>query len=137
MAKGTTFSILLVDDDQDDRMIIDEAFKEIGYESEVKKFINGTGLLQYLENIAPGLYPSLIVLDNTLPDWDAAALLLKLKENRAYQSIPVVVYTTALTPSKKEQLLSKGAYRCYEKGHSMPEIVALVKELREMAEAKQ
>jgi CheY-like chemotaxis protein len=39
MLNGIPFSILVVDDDEDDRIIIDEAFKEIGYEAEIKKFM--------------------------------------------------------------------------------------------------
>lgn len=34
-------------------MIIDEGFKEVGYEAEVKKFIDGKALLYYLEQIEP------------------------------------------------------------------------------------
>ena len=64
---GIPFSILIVEDDEDDRWIIDQAFIEIGYEAEVKKFINGEALFHYLEKIDNSVYPSLIVLDNTLP----------------------------------------------------------------------
>jgi len=46
-----TFLLLVVNDDEDDRFILDEAFKEIGYEAEVLKFHNGQMLLNYLEQI--------------------------------------------------------------------------------------
>ncbi|MEI6950707.1 hypothetical protein V9K67_26230 [Paraflavisolibacter sp. H34] len=74
-------------------MMIDEAFKKIGYEAEVKKFMNGKSLLRYLEETEPSLYPSLIVLDNTLPALDASDLLAVLKSSPSYHPIPVVVYT--------------------------------------------
>ncbi|MDQ3278781.1 MAG: response regulator [Bacteroidota bacterium] len=134
MTNGLAFSILVVDDDEDDRMVIDEAFLEIGYDAEVKKFIDGKALLHYLESISADLYPSLIVLDNTLPQLDATDLLSILKSNSAYNQIPVVIYTTSLSPSKKEQLSAKGAYACFEKGSTMQEIVQLVKDLRNIAE---
>ena len=136
MNNGIPFSILVVDDDADDRMIIDEAFKKIGYEAEVKKFIDGQALLHYLEVIEPSLYPSLIVLDNTLPALEAADILSILKRNSSFGHIPVVIYTTLLTSSKKEQLLAMGAYNCFEKGNSMLEIVDMAKELKSLAEAK-
>ena len=75
MNKGLPFSILVVDDDADDRMNIDEAFQEIGSEAEVKKFIDGEGLLRYLEEIESSVYPSLIVLDHTLTVLEAADIL--------------------------------------------------------------
>jgi CheY-like chemotaxis protein len=55
---GIPFKILLVDDDQDDRLFIDEAFQDIGYAAELKKFKNGDSLLRFLERIDPSLYPS-------------------------------------------------------------------------------
>ena len=136
MANGLPFSILVVDDDVDDRMFIDEAFKEIGYEAEVKKFINGKALFSYLEAIEPELYPSLIVLDNTLPALNASDILSLLKANSSDEHIPVVIYSSLLTTSKNEELLTMGAYACIEKGSSMTEIVQVAKELKSLAEAK-
>jgi CheY-like chemotaxis protein len=135
MKNGLPFTILVVDDDADDRMIINEAFQEIGYEAEVKKFIDGEGLLHYLDQIEPALFPSLIVLDNTLPALDASDMLSILKASPAYKTIPIVVYTTLVSPAKKEQLLSMGAYACLEKGTTMQEVIQVVKELKHLAES--
>ncbi len=100
--KGIPFSILIVEDDDDDRVIIDEAFIEIGYEAEVKKFINGEMMLHYLEKIGPSLYPSLIVLDNTLPKLNATELLGLLKEDPRFSAIPVIIYSTSISPQKSK-----------------------------------
>jgi CheY-like chemotaxis protein len=134
MQDGLPFSILVVDDDEDDRMMIDEAFMEIGSGAAVKKFINGKMFFHYLEQVDPSLYPSLIVLDNTLPELEATDMLRILKKNPLYQSIPVVIYTSSLSPAKKQQLLSQGAYACYEKGNTLQEIVEVVKELKQLSE---
>ncbi|HYH16331.1 MAG TPA: response regulator [Flavisolibacter sp.] len=131
----TTFSLLIVDDDEDDRLIIDDAFEEIGYEAQVKKFINGKMLLAYLKQIERSQYPSLIVLDNTLPELDAEDILVILKSNKDYEAIPVVVYTTSLSPGKKETLLQKGVYRCYEKADVMEKVVQIAKELKQLADS--
>jgi CheY-like chemotaxis protein len=136
MKSGLPFTILLVEDDPDDRMIIDEAFMEIGYQAEVKKFIGSKGLLHYLEQVEPPLYPNLIVLDNNLPEMDAQEVLSRLKQNPSYKHIPVVVYTTSLSPARKEQLLAAGAYACFEKGNNMNEVVQLAKELKHLAESR-
>lgn len=134
MKDGLPFSIVLVDDDLDDQQTIDEAFMEIGFGTEVKKLINGRALLSYLETLDPSLYPSLIVLDNALPELDAIDLLSILKVHPSYQAIPVVVYTTMLTPHKEQQLVTNGAYACYENGNTMQEIIVIAKKLRELAE---
>jgi CheY-like chemotaxis protein len=136
MKQGIPFSILVVDDDEDDRLMINEAFGDIGYAPEVKKFINGKALLHYMQSIDPSLYPSLLVLDNTLPELNALDLLNILKSNPSYKEIPVVVYTTLLTTTKKEQLLAAGAYAAFEKGTTFEEIVQIAKELKAIAEQK-
>lgn len=134
MQNGLPFKILLVDDDADDRSILDDAFLELDYACEVKKFKQGGSLLDYLGQVQPELYPALIVLDNQLPGLDASALLDILKQNPSYQSIPVIVYTTTLTASKEEQLLAKGAFACYEKGDTMQEVVEFTRGLKDLAE---
>lgn len=133
---GIPFSILVVDDDEDDRMIIDDAFAAIDFATEVKKFIDGKALFHYLDSIEASLYPSLIVLDNTLPELEASDILSVLKRNTAYKNIPVVVYTTTVSPAKRQQLLSMGAYACYQKGNTMQEVIALVKELKLVSQKK-
>jgi CheY-like chemotaxis protein len=79
MKNGLPFTILVVEDDADDRVIIDDAFKEVGYEAEVKKFTDGPSLLRYMEQINATVYPSLIVLDNSLPGLEVQDVLLILK----------------------------------------------------------
>lgn len=134
MQNGIPFSIIVVDDDEEDRQVIDEAFQAIGYETEVKKLIDGRELLRYLEEAEPALHPSLIVLDNTLPQMNAADLLATLKSNPSWQDIRVVVYSTLLTPAKKEQLLAAGAYACFEKCSTMQQVIAIASELKKLAQ---
>ena len=126
---------MIVEDDAEDRILIDEAFVEIDFEAEVKKFINGRSLLHYLETVGQEGVPSLIVLDNTLPELDATDLITILKSNPDYRDIAIVVYTTMLTPSMKQQFLSMGVYACYEKGNTLAEIVQVAKELRSIAQS--
>jgi CheY-like chemotaxis protein len=133
MQSGLPFRILVVEDDEDDRLLINEAFGEIGYGSEVKKFKDGQALLHYLSQMEPVLLPSLIVLDNSLPGLDAIDLLRLLKSDQRYKDIRVVIYTTLLTPVKDEQLRKAGAYLCLEKGTTMQEIIQVANRLREIA----
>src|SRR5689334_3547857 len=94
------FKILLVEDDPDDRFIIDEAFIAIGYEAEIKKFIDGDHLFQYLGQIESHQYPALIVLDSVLPRHDAVDILAILKKDPRYSGIRVIVYSTVISPQR-------------------------------------
>ncbi|NTS43740.1 response regulator [Flavisolibacter sp. BT320] len=134
MNDGLPFRILVVEDDEDDRIFIDEAFLEIGYGAEIKKFRDGKMMLDYLEKITPEQYPTVIVLDYNLPGWDAADMLDILKGNTAYDKICLVVYSTVLTSTLTEKLLAAGADACMEKGNTFEELIELAKELRTLSE---
>ncbi|MGN6401669.1 MAG: response regulator [Flavisolibacter sp.] len=134
MSQGLGFSILIVEDDEDDRIIIDEAFMSMGFGAEVKKFINAVALFHYLEQVEQSLFPCLIVIDNTLPKLNATDILSWLKSNVRYQKIPVVIYSTVLSDALKKQLISAGAYACFEKGNSMQQIMDTEKTLKALAE---
>ena len=134
--RTTTFKVLAVEDDADDRMLLDEAFIEIGYEAEIKKVTDGDVMFDYLGKIDSELYPSLIVLDNSLPKKSALDVLNLLKANEAYRDIPVVIYSTLISPHAEEQLLAAGAFACLEKGLALEHIAEAAKWFKQIAEAK-
>jgi CheY-like chemotaxis protein len=135
MTNGISFSILLVDDDADDREFIDDAFVEIGYECEIKKFVSGKDLLKYLANVEPALFPTLIVLDYSIQGMDATDLLRILKQSEAYKNIPVLIYSSTCPPAKAAELKALGAYDCLEKKDSMKELVEMAKKFRDLSKA--
>ena len=136
MKSGLPFSIIVVEDDADDRFILDAAFLEIGYNAAVKKFIDGKAMFKYLVEIEPDpyLFPSLIVLNDTLPFIGTEGILQNLKANPLFQNILVVILSTGISNAKEQQLHSLGAYKCFEKGSTMQEIVDLVKELKNISQ---
>jgi hypothetical protein len=56
-------------------MIINKALQKIGYEAEVGIFMDEDGLFEYLVKIELFQYPSLIVLDDSLPKLEASDVL--------------------------------------------------------------
>jgi CheY-like chemotaxis protein len=135
MNKGLPFTILVVDDDEDDRIIIDEAFKEIGYESEVKKFLEGQSLLAYLNKIDSSVYPSLIVLDNSLPGLDVGGLVSNIKNDERFKTIPVIVYSGTVSQAKKQELQKYGVDAVIEKGTTMQDVVNVAQKFKNIAES--
>jgi CheY-like chemotaxis protein len=125
-----------VDDDAEDREFIDDAFVEIGYECEIKKFISGKDLLKYLENVEPALYPTLIVLDYSIKGMDATDILRILKQSEAYKHIPVLIYSSTCPPSRTAELKALGAYDCLEKEDSMKALVEMAKKFRDLSKAE-
>ena len=90
-------TILCVDDDDDDRDLIDGVIKEIDDSYKVLKASNGEEALGLLSS-AEAL-PCLILLDINMPVMSGKETLKRLKQDQGYSNIPVVVFTTSSNPS--------------------------------------
>lgn len=105
----TKHSILIVDDDADDREIIRDAF-EASREGQDYIFLDdGDKLLDYLAKFAESLPPSLIMLDLNLPGRDGKEILRLLKSNQRLRFIPVVIFTTSSSHRDRETAYELGA----------------------------
>ena len=99
--KEKLLTILLAEDDQDDRYLISEALDESGAESQLYIVETGEELLDYLHN--QGKYtdrekysrPGLILLDLNMPLMDGREALTEIKSDPELRSIPIVVLTTS------------------------------------------
>ena len=113
-ASARPITILIADDDADDRMMASEALEESRLANDLRFVEDGEELLDYLyhrgrfaaadESPRPGL----ILLDLNMPRMDGREALREIKGDPALRSIPVVVLTT----SKAEEDI----YRTYDLG---------------------
>jgi CheY-like chemotaxis protein len=107
-------TILLADDDPDDRLMTREALEESRLMNDFRWVADGESLLDYLrregEYAAPDAAPrpGLILLDLNMPRKDGREALREIKANAELRSIPIVVLTT----SKAEEDI----YRTYDLG---------------------
>ena len=107
-------TILMADDDADDRTLTKEALEEGRLMNELRFVENGEELLEYLRK--QGKYappadaprPGLILLDLNMPRKDGRAVLKEIKSDPDLRTIPVVVLTT----SKADE----DVYRSYDLG---------------------
>jgi CheY-like chemotaxis protein len=105
MSKSSTtgkFSILIADDDADDRELIKAAFEENDFHHNIKFVENGEELLKYLKrtgSYADELthpFPQIILLDLNMPKKDGREALKEIKADNDLKSIPVIVLTTSM-----------------------------------------
>ncbi len=107
-------TILMADDDADDRRLTQEALEEGRLINEVQFVNDGVELLDYLRKegkFAPPAVvhrPGLILLDLNMPRKDGRTVLKEIKNDPALRQIPVVVLTT----SKADEDI----YRSYDLG---------------------
>ncbi len=109
-------SILLVEDDDHIRDLLDRKLVKQGYTVNVAR--NGREALERLEEVEPDL----ILLDLMMPEMDGFTFIEKLRLNSAWKEIPVIVSTAKeLTAEDRARLngyvescLQKGSYSCEE-----------------------
>ena len=109
-----SITILLADDDADDRMMASDALEESRLANDLRCVEDGEELMDYLHrrgkfappNNAPR--PGLILLDLNMPRKDGREALKEIKAEPELRSIPVIVLTT----SKAEEDI----YRTYDLG---------------------
>ena len=129
--KNTNHHLIVVDDDDDDCSIMDYSFQTIDWRDHVTFLHSGKSLFQYLETISySNSFPVLILLDYNMPNFNGEEILALLKNNQAYQSIPVVVYSSEMSEALAAKLRALGAVSCYRKTASLEEAIQLAKSLK-------
>ena len=100
-------SILLVDDDEDDRLFFQEAIEEINEDICFKSLNNGLEALEYLATCHT--LPDAIFLDINMPIVDGHKCLEQLRSNINYDTIVVFMYSTSSVPQTITKLQEAGA----------------------------
>ena len=88
--------ILLVEDNQADALLIQEALRQVSVHDEIERVPDGEVALARLRE---GPRPGLVLLDLNLPRMDGRTVLAKLKADPDLRTIPVIVLTTSSAPS--------------------------------------
>lgn len=88
--------IVYVEDDPDDRMLLQEAF-ESNKDYSLLTLVNGFELFNYLKHTDENKLPCAIVLDINMPVMNGIETLTMLKKDNKYKNIPTVMYSTAAT----------------------------------------
>jgi CheY-like chemotaxis protein len=110
--KGDTITILMADDDADDRLMTKEAFEESRLANDLRFVEDGVELMDYLNrrgkyaDPAASPRPGLILLDLNMPRKDGREALREIKADPNLKSIRVIILTT----SKAEEDI----YRTYD-----------------------
>ena len=87
-------TILIAEDDADDRFLIQTAFEEKGYTDQLDFVVNGVELMSYLADKGKNNMPRIILLDLNMPKKDGRQVLHELKQHELFKRIPIVVLTT-------------------------------------------
>jgi CheY-like chemotaxis protein len=117
---GQKVSIIMVDDDEDDCLIIKEALAESELDYNLTVFESGLELLDYLHG--RGKYagiqiksPDLILLDLYMPEMSGMNVLKEIKEDPELRPLDIVVLTDSTEWSELSKCYQLGATAVFSK----------------------
>jgi|SRR5580704_10898424 CheY-like chemotaxis protein len=100
-ASGSAMTVLVADDDEDDRRFIRKAWAKERAPAALMFVENGEELIDYLSHAgkyrdpASSPRPSIILLDLNMPRKDGRQSLKEIKANPGLRQIPVIIFTTS------------------------------------------
>jgi CheY-like chemotaxis protein len=134
MVEPRPITILMADDDADDRELAREALAESRVLNKLHAVNDGAELLDYLHH--EGRYehehaprPDLILLDLNMPKLDGREALGALKNDPKFRSIPVVVLTTSRAEEDVVRSYDLGANSFISKPVTFVGLVDVMREL--------
>jgi CheY-like chemotaxis protein len=129
-------TILIVDDDEEDRLILRECFEAEGHDS-VAYFSDSLSLLSYLyQHSDKNSLPKLIISDLNMPGMTGIDLLKTLKKLPEFKFIDVVILSTSDKAEHRNECLEIGARAFFTKPDSYSQLHLLTNKFSEMAMSK-
>jgi CheY-like chemotaxis protein len=133
--KTNRLTILVADDDADDRLFMEQALRQTGYDHDIRFVEDGEELLEYLRhqgnyNARNAPWPNLLMLDLNMPRVNGFQALERIKEDPALRRLPVVVMTTSSADEDVVRTYNMGVNSFITKPfnfHRLVEMVAAMK----------
>ena len=132
MNRNGPVTILLAEDDPDDRLLVSEAFEENYLGNSLETVDDGEELMNYLNR--QGEYrtkpmPGLILLDLNMPRKSGLEALKEIKSSEDLRWIPIVVFTTSKAEEDIIQSYDLGVSSFIVKPVTFESLVELVRDL--------
>lgn len=135
--QAKTITILIAEDDADDRLLAQEALDRIETTKSVEFVENGEELMDYL--LRRGSYshlnnspqPCLLIIDLNMPKKDGREAIKEIKTNPHLRQIPIIVFTTSKDPDDICNTYQLGINSYIAKPPSFEELTKIMKTLIE------
>ncbi|WP_445630031.1 response regulator [Nostoc sp. DSM 114167] len=123
MTKKLHEPLLVVEDSNEDFRMLQRLMRRMSVQNPIHRCTNGDEVLEFLyqqgndayakdedlPNSKVALRPSVILLDLNLPGIDGRDILDRLKQDKSFKGIPIVVFTTSSNPKDIELCYQRGA----------------------------
>jgi CheY-like chemotaxis protein len=135
-ADRSSITILMADDDEDDRVLTADALKRSRLINDMRFVVDGDDLMQYLRGQGayaaggiPAPRPGLILLDLNMPKKDGREALAEIKGDPVLGRIPVVVLTTSKAEEDIVRTYDLGVNSFVSKPVTFEELAAVMQTL--------
>ncbi len=124
-------NLLLADDDEDDRLLFEEAFSEVAQNSTLTLTKDGKELLAYLSN-PQSVMPDIIFLDLNMPIINGYKCLEEIRENNSLNNIFIVMNTTTASHKEISRVFEQGANLFLIKPNSYNDLKKSIEKIMEL-----
>lgn len=124
-----TIDILLIEDDQDDIELMEDALASNGIDFRLHSIRDGSEVAGWLA--ACEALPDVILMDFNLPKVHGRDILKGIRSAPGFENVPVIVLTTSSSPEDRDYSYEQGANRYLTKPvttEGFKEIVGIIRE---------
>lgn len=133
MKESKPITILLADDDPDDRLLVKEAFEENHLINELATVQDGEELMDFLHKRGKfadsAVTPGLILLDLNMPRKSGHEALQEIKADPKLRRLPIVIMTTSKAEEDVVRSYDMGVNSFIVKPVTFEALVDLIREL--------
>lgn len=127
--------VLIAEDDADDRLLAEEAFRVSQIDCEIRFVADGEQLLSYLRGEGEFVdrerfpFPRVVLLDLNMPRKDGREALAEMRADARLRELPVMVLTTSRAHEDRSRVVQLGACDFATKPTRFDELVGIVRRL--------
>ena len=124
-----TIHILLAEDDEDDRLLFEEALQKVRHSITCKMVHNGAQLMDYLQDLPHAELPQLLFLDLNMPLKTGLECLIEIRSNPCLRDLTVAIYSTSSSSEDIENTFIKGANVYINKPSDFNQLVKILSDV--------
>jgi CheY-like chemotaxis protein len=126
--------IVIVDDEEADRMLLKIAMDDISFKARVVEYENGTQFLAFAREKCGKTPPDFVILDIEMPQTNGIEVLEYLEEHPGMCSVPIIIFTTSCDEKKIDSTRKLGAIKCVSKPSNLKGYTDLAKFMKKSLE---
>lgn len=123
---GTPASILIVEDNDPDVFLVEEALRSQGISAQIERAYDGEEAVAVLSKLIESSLPDLIIIDLNLPKVAGIEVLKHTRSLKLLDLVPVLILTSSQSRTDRALSLQFGANAYIPKPPTLPEFLSAV-----------